>query len=92
MAATVFSGGTAGDTAWVLFRKVRGRWRLAYSVLQTYKVGLARDGDDLVETTPVYRNDDPNCCPTGGFDHRRFRWSGSQLEVVRSWHDRKPRP
>src|SRR2546422_190331 len=29
MAATVFSGGTAGDIAWMVFRKSAGRWVLA---------------------------------------------------------------
>jgi hypothetical protein len=29
MAATVFSGGTAGDIAWAVFRRTDGRWKLA---------------------------------------------------------------
>jgi len=64
MAATVFSGGTAGDVAWVVFRQRAGRWSLVLRVLQVYKVGLFRVGNDLVESTPVYRKNDPNCCWT----------------------------
>ena len=86
MAFTIFSGGTAGDTAWVVLRRTANGWRVAFKDLQTYKVRLQKAGADLVETTPVYLQDDPNCCPAGGFDHRRFRWSGRAFAVVRSWH------
>jgi hypothetical protein len=91
LAVTIFSGGTAGDTAWVVFRRDGGRWRLAHRELNLYKVGLERTGRDLVETQPVYLKDDANCCPSGGFDHRRFHWDGRRLVVVRRWHDRRSR-
>jgi hypothetical protein len=89
MAATVFSGGTAGDIAWVVFRQRAGRWSLALRELQVYKVGLFRVGGDLVESTPVYRQNDPNCCPSGGFDHRRFHWNGARFVVAKRWHTSK---
>ena len=92
LAATIFSGGTAGDIAWVVFRKRGGRWTLALRVLQGYKVGLFRVGGDLVESTPVYRRSDPNCCPSGGFDHRRFHWNGARFIVAKRWHDSRFRP
>jgi len=92
MAATVFSGGTAGDVAWAVFRQRAGRWSLALWVLNVYKVGLFRVGSDLVESTPVYRKNDPNCCPTGGFDHRRFHWSGKRFVVAKRWHTTRYRP
>ena len=91
MAATVFSGGTAGDIAWVVFRRSHGSWVLALRELDRYKLGLFRVGGDLVESQPVYRKNDPNCCPTGGFDHRSFRWNGRALAVTRRWHDRSAR-
>ena len=90
MAFTVFSGGTAGDTAWVVLQRTRSGWRVAFKDLRTYKVRVQRTGTELVETTPVYGQDDPNCCPSGGFDHRRFRWNGRALAVVRSWHTKSP--
>jgi hypothetical protein len=86
MAATIYSGGTAGDIAWAVFRMRGGRWTLALRQLQLYKLVLARAGRDLVETTPVYKRDDPNCCPSGGFDHRRFHWNGVRFVVVKRWH------
>ena len=90
MAFTVFSGGTAGDTAWVVLRRTATGWQVARRQLHVYKVALARTGSDLVETQPVYSKNDPNCCPSGGFDHRRFRWNGRAFAVVRVWHDRSP--
>lgn len=89
MAFTVFSGGTAGDAAWVLLRRTADGWAVAFADLRTYEVGIRRDGSDLIETVRVYRTNDPNCCPSGGFDHRRFRWTGRALAVVRSWNTRR---
>ena len=86
MAATIFSGGTAGDIAWAVFLRRNGRWTLSLRQLQAYKLVLRRAGGDLVETTPVYKRDDPNCCPTGGFDHRRFHWNGTRFVVAKRWH------
>jgi hypothetical protein len=92
MAATIFSGGTAGDIAWVVFRRSHDKWVLALRQFDLYKVGLLRVGADLVDSQPVYRKNDPNCCPTGGFDHRRFHWNGARFLVVRRWHDKRFHP
>jgi hypothetical protein len=85
LAVSIASGGTAGDIGYVVFRRTQTGWRVALTG-GGYKLGLARVGGDLVETQPVYRPNDPNCCPTGGFDHRRFNWNGAKFTVVRSWH------
>src|SRR4051794_41611497 len=87
MAVTLASGGTAGDIAWAAFARKPAGWRLAGANPAAYKLLLLRTGRDLVETQPVYRKNDPNCCPTGGFDHRRFHWNGRALAVTRRWHD-----
>jgi hypothetical protein len=47
-----------------------GRWRVALA-RSGYKLGLFRLGGDLAGSQPIYRKNDPNCCPTGGFDHTR---------------------
>ena len=91
MAVTIFSGGTAGDIAFVVFRAKPAGWRVALA-RGGYKLGLVRVGGDLVATQPVYHENDPNCCPTGGFDHERWHWNGSRFGVVRSWHDKRFRP
>ena len=85
MAVSIFSGGTAGDIAWVAFRRAQGKWVLALAQEDRYKVGLFRVGSDLVDSQPVYRKHDPNCCPTGGFDHRRFHWNVSRFVQIRRW-------
>jgi hypothetical protein len=92
MAVTVFSGGTAGDTAWVVFRRSGGRWKLAYAQLHGYKVGLFRRGTDLVESQPIYRASDPNCCPSGGFAQRSFHWNGTTFVVTRRSHSTRFAP
>jgi hypothetical protein len=92
MEGTFFSGGTAGDVAWVVFVRAGAAWRLALARLHDYKLTLAFRGLDIVETQPVYRRDDGNCCPTGGYDHRRFHWNGTKLVLARFWHDRSWKP
>ena len=91
MAVTLFSGGTAGDVRLVVFRGTASGWRVAL-VRGGYKLGLERVDGDLVQTQPVYRKDDPNCCPTGGFDHMRWHWNGDRFVAVRTWRDRRFRP
>jgi hypothetical protein len=85
LAVSIASGGTAGDIGYVVFRGTPAGWRV---VLKGggYKLGLARAGGDLVETQPVYKKNDPNCCPTGGFDHQRFHWNGMKVVLARAWH------
>ena len=85
MAVTLFSGGTAGDVGWLLFAWNGTRWQLV-ATGSGYKLGLFRSGSKLLAVQPVYRTNDPNCCPTGGFDRTLYRWDGSRLVVARSWH------
>ncbi len=86
MAVTIASGGTAGDVDWIVF--VAGRGAYGVSLIRGgYKLGLTRAGPDLIESEPVYKASDPNCCPSGGFVHRRWRWNGSEFAVLRTWHD-----
>lgn len=91
LAVTIANGGTAGDIDWVVFVGTAHGYRLAL-VRGGYKLALGRVSSDLVETDPVYRKDDPNCCPTGGFDHTRWRWKGQKFAVVRTWHNRSYKP
>ena len=91
LAVTIASGGTAGDVGFAVFRATPGGWQVALA-RDGYKLGLFRAGGDLVSAQPVYRRNDPNCCPTGGFDHRRFHWNGKRFVVARSWHTRSYHP
>jgi hypothetical protein len=85
MTVSLFSGGTAGDVGWLFFVPRGAGWRLAGSGTG-YKMGLFRSGSRLLAVQPVYRKNDPNCCPTGGFDRTLYRWNGTRLVVARSWH------
>jgi hypothetical protein len=85
MAVSLFSGGTAGDVGWVFFAAKPDGWRLAGSSTG-YKLLLRRAGTKLEVVQPVYRKNDPNCCPTGGFDHTLFGWNGKRLVAGRTWH------
>ncbi|HSS73973.1 MAG TPA: hypothetical protein VLK53_10425 [Gaiellaceae bacterium] len=91
LAVSIASGGTAGDIGYVVFRDTPAGWRV---VLEGggYKLGLARAGGDLVETQPIYKQNDANCCPTGGFDHRRLHWNRTKFVLARAWHTRTFRP
>jgi hypothetical protein len=92
VALTIASGGTAGDVGFAVLRATpTGGWRVALAE-SGYKLGLFRVGADLVSSQPIYRKSDPNCCPTGGFDHARYRWNGARFAVARSWHTRSFRP
>lgn len=95
LAVTIASGGTAGDVGFVVFRAVPfpggPGWKVALR-RDGYKLGLFRVDDDLVSSQPIYRKDDANCCPTGGFDHTRYRWNGTRFVVARSWHTKTFHP
>jgi hypothetical protein len=91
IAFTVNSGGTAGDIAWVVLVRQPSIWQVA-AFGGGYKLGLARIGRDVVVTQPVYKKSDPNCCPTGGFDHQAYRWNGVRFALVRSWHTKRFKP
>ena len=91
MGVTLASGGTAGDIGYVLFRRTAAGWRVALT-RGGYKVGLFRAGADVVASQPVYRKKDPNCCPSGGFDHVRWHWNGTRFTVARSYHTTSFRP
>jgi hypothetical protein len=92
LAFTIASGGTAGDVGFAVLRATQaGGWQVALA-RNGYKLGLFRVGNDLDSSQPVYRKNDPNCCPTGGFDHVRYHWNGSRFAVVRSRHTGSFRP
>jgi len=92
LAFTIASGGTAGDVGFAVLRATpAGGWRVALA-RNGYKLGLFRVGDDLVDSQPIYRRNDPNCCPTGGFDHTRYHWNGKRFVVAGSRHTRSFRP
>jgi hypothetical protein len=91
MAVTLASGGTAGDIGFVVFRRLGPGWKVSL-VRSGYKLGLYRVDGDLVSSQPVYRTNDSNCCPTGGFDHTRWHWNGTRFVSVRAYHTKSFKP
>lgn len=86
IAFSVFSGGTAGDIAWGVLVGTGDVGMIVAVTGGGYKLALRRSGRAVVVTQPVYKADDPNCCPTGGFDHVARRWNGKTFAVARRWH------
>ena len=88
MAVLIASGGPEEGNAWVVFRNKRGRWKLALRRLRVYQASVKVKHADLIEVSAVLLKDDDKCCPTGGYDHRRFRWKPNvgHFVVVRFWH------
>jgi hypothetical protein len=91
MAVTIASGGTAGDVGWVLFRAIPTGWAVV-KTSSGYKLGLFRTGGDLVNIQPIYKSNDANCCPTGGFDHTQYHWNGKSFVMARNWHTKTFKP
>lgn len=90
LVATFASGGTAGDTGWVILTATGRRWKVLIVQPQAYKVGVRIQAGDAIELQPIYRKNDPNCCPTGGVQHRRFHWNGTRFVVTKSWVTKTP--
>jgi hypothetical protein len=87
LVVTVGSGGTAGDVDWAVFLPGPSGYR-AVLIRGGYKLGLVVNNGDIVETDPIYKKTDANCCPSS-FVHARWHWNGSKFVVVRTWHDKQ---
>jgi hypothetical protein len=75
---TIFSGGTAGDIAFYVLTGEGSGLHAIKTSNQEYKVGVRVVGGKLQVTRPLYRQNDPNCCPaqleitTYGYDGVRL--------------------
>lgn len=87
LAYAIFSGGTAGDTAWGIFVRVGPGWRLAKRVPDTYGVAIRAAGRDLLVSNPYYGPHDPNCCPRY-FVVTRWRYEGGRFVATRSYRSK----
>jgi hypothetical protein len=91
VAISIASGGTAGDVGYAVFQRRAGGWAVVLKG-NGYKLGLLRVGNELDVSQPVYKKSDPNCCPTGGFDHTRFRYVGGRFVAVKQTHTNTYKP
>lgn len=82
--------GTAGTIGWGVFNGTgEGKWQLTLFRRNEYKVQVAPKGSDIEATTPIYKKNDPNCCPSA-FRVKLWRWNGDKYAVASS-HD-EPAP
>ncbi len=87
MTVLIASGGPAAVDAWVVFRNKKGRWKLALRRLRVYQASVRTTSKgNLIEVSAVLLKTDDKCCPTGGYDHRRFHWKKGKFVVARFWH------
>ena len=88
---TVASGGTAGNTNFgILIGRADGAPGRLALYRDGYKVSVATTAGQAEVLQPIYRRNDPNCCPSS-FEIRRYRWTG-ELFTVRSRHKTKTAP
>ena len=76
---TIFSGGTAGDIRFGVYRGGANPKLVLFR--QGYKVGIARhDRRSFDVLQPHYGRNDANCCPSS-FRERRYTWTGSRFKA-----------
>ena len=82
MAFAIASGGTGGAFKFAVYRRTRSRSRRLgrrfSKVIERgfgSKTQLRRRGRRLQVFNPIFRDGDPNCCPTGGAYVRSYRFT-----------------
>jgi hypothetical protein len=87
----VFSGweyATNGAHYWAAFRATSVGWtkvifkRDCCRVRRATKMRIAHVGRVIVVTQPIFKTNDPGCCPTGGRRTGRWRWTGGALKLI----------
>jgi hypothetical protein len=91
VAFAIESGGTAGATYWAVFRAARTasrrlsrRYRKVAERFSGSHTRLLRNGRLLAVQTPIYKEEDANCCPTGGASRVLYRVERSRVVKVGS--------
>ncbi len=87
-AIPLFSGGTAGNTGFLLYRQAAPAPRLI-GWHEGYKLGLQAVDGKLQSTNALYSGWEPNCCPSG-FETLTYGLAGDKLAVVSSRTDGYP--
>lgn len=77
----IASGGTAGNTNFgILLGRAGGAPGRLALYRSGYKIGVAATAGKPEVLQPIYRRDDPNCCPSS-FEIRRYRWTGERFTL-----------
>lgn len=80
-----------GAHYWAAFRATRGNWTRVKFKRGCCRadpkvgagIGINRFKRTIIVRQPVYRRDDPACCPSGGSKEGRWRWRNARLVLVR---------
>jgi hypothetical protein len=83
MAVTIGASTCWGVQRWAVFRFDGANWQLVLNE-PAFLYSLVAVGNDLKETTPVFRSGDPRCVPSGGKRSRTWHWDGSRF-VAGAW-------
>ncbi len=87
----VFSGSEFANNGahyWAAFRARGDDWarvifkRDCCRVRRATKMRIGRSGATIFVTQPIFRAADRGCCPTGGTQTGRWRWTGGALKLV----------
>jgi hypothetical protein len=80
MAVTIRAPTCWGIQRWAVFRFSQGDWQLVLDRI-AFIFPLVVVGPDLRETTPVFRQGDSRCNPSGGTHARTWHWNGTRFAV-----------
>ena len=78
MAITIAAPTCWGVQRWAVFGFTNGAWQLVLDE-RRFIFPLVVVGSGIRETTPVFRQGDPRCIPSGGKKARIWRWNGTRL-------------
>jgi hypothetical protein len=70
--------GAQVTSEWLAFRRHYSGWTLIFR-RKTQAVDLGLAGGSIEEWEPIFRANDPDCCPSGGQTYRLFHWNGKQF-------------
>ena len=87
---TVFSGGTAGDIAFYVLTGEGSGLHFIKASNREYKIGVKVVGGMLQVTRPLYRANDPNCCPAQ-LEITSYRYDGVRLVSASKKRVKTPR-
>jgi len=79
----ILSGGTGGAFKFAVFRGSPDGPKKVTERGYGSKTSLRREARRLKVLNPVYRKGDGNCCPSGGFNVRTFRFTRTKIVFVK---------
>lgn len=81
----VSSGGTAGDTAYAVFSVQNNKLTKLFYNLNTYQVILKIEDGQLIEQTPIFTENDANCCPSfHRYTYYKYNKENNKMEIAKT--------